>query len=651
MVVKAGKVECKIEGNTNLCYNGNVCNYTTLTASGGGTYKWTGPNGFTATTQAINVNVPGEYKVTVTKDGCSSTCSVVVKAGKVECKIEGDNVIKVGESATFTASGGGTYKWTGPDGFSATTATISGLTKPGEYTVTVTKDGCTSTCSRKLIVEPPVVCAYVVDLESVSYVFGFTIFKWSVYNPNPGNGYNGTIQDLSHFGIVLPDCVAACDVISKGEYGVDRSQDCYKEPYLKFDYGTEGKDKSYYIVAVKGKYTIGKNLAVFKAGYKTGCCVKEIKGIGCKEEECPTCEIEGEPVICNDGSTVGSTTLRVKCTGLTGPATYQWKDPNGNVIGMNESVVIDGASVPGVYTVEITSGKCKQVLSKEVKITNLACVIEGNPVVCNDASTIDKTTLTVKCTGNNGPTTYVWKDPNGKVVGMEASLQINGTGFVPGVYTVQITSGKCTKVLTKEVKISNRPECKIVGDTKVCFDGSSQNSTILTAAEGESYSWTGPGGFTATTRSITVTTVMMPAGTYTVTITTGGCSSTCSVDVEYINCPTTPPPAPTITTRKGADAMAEQATDASTTKLTVIAGPNPFQDRVRFVIKSKVSGKAALELYSMTGARVKTIYQGYVTAGKDQVVEYSLKGLAQSNFIYKVQVGGEQATGKLVSIQ
>jgi hypothetical protein len=64
------------------------------------------------------------------------------------CKITSDKTGCRGDEVNFTASGGSTYSWTGPNDFSATTATISRLTCPGEYWVTVTNaSGCSSKCS------------------------------------------------------------------------------------------------------------------------------------------------------------------------------------------------------------------------------------------------------------------------------------------------------------------------------------------------------------------------------------------------------------------------------------------------------------------------------------------------------------------------
>ena len=91
---------------------------------------------------------------------------------------------------------------------------------------------------------------YVVTLESRTYNGTQTTFVFSVYNPTPGNGNGGTTQDLSHWDMILGSCVNVNDIISVGkssngsggwsngsvEYNVDKSQDCYTSPVLKFDW-------------------------------------------------------------------------------------------------------------------------------------------------------------------------------------------------------------------------------------------------------------------------------------------------------------------------------------------------------------------------------------------------------------------------------
>jgi PKD repeat protein len=97
----------------------------TLTASGGGTYQWSG--GSSATTAAITVTptVNTPYYITVSAGTCvgvPDTHIVTVLAPPVAV-ITGPATICAGQTVTLTASGGGTYQWSG--GSNATTTSIT----------------------------------------------------------------------------------------------------------------------------------------------------------------------------------------------------------------------------------------------------------------------------------------------------------------------------------------------------------------------------------------------------------------------------------------------------------------------------------------------------------------------------------------------
>jgi len=139
----------------------------TFTASGGTSYAWTGPGGFTASTAAITRSavtaaMAGTYTVTVTgANGCTATATatLTVNALPVAAITPASQTVCAGQNATFTSSGGATYAWTGPGGFTASTAAItrSAVTAAmaGTYTVTVTgANGCTATASATLTVRP-----------------------------------------------------------------------------------------------------------------------------------------------------------------------------------------------------------------------------------------------------------------------------------------------------------------------------------------------------------------------------------------------------------------------------------------------------------------------------------------------------------------
>src|SRR5688500_11104231 len=84
-------------------------------------------------------------------------------------------------------------------------------------------------------------------------------WTWAVSNPNPGNGKNGSLQDLSHWSVAVPEWLSYDDIVAV-EYsldnitwttlhiqlGTDPSQSCYDGNVIKFDAGTSGTATTYY---------------------------------------------------------------------------------------------------------------------------------------------------------------------------------------------------------------------------------------------------------------------------------------------------------------------------------------------------------------------------------------------------------------------
>ena len=145
---------------------GPYCTGTTiqLNSTGGGTYAWSGPGGFTSSLQ--NPTIPssttamsGVYTVTVTASGCTATASTTVTVNPLPVPTASNTgPYCAGTTIQLNGTGGGTYAWSGPGGFTSNqqnpTRPNSTSAMSGVYTVTVTLSGCTATASTTVTVNP-----------------------------------------------------------------------------------------------------------------------------------------------------------------------------------------------------------------------------------------------------------------------------------------------------------------------------------------------------------------------------------------------------------------------------------------------------------------------------------------------------------------
>lgn len=80
---------------------------------------------------------------------------------------------------------------------------------------------------------------------------------------------------------------------------------------------------------------------------------------------------------------------------------------------------------------------------------------------------------------------------------------------------------------------------------------------------------------------------------------------------------------------------------------TITAYPNPFSDNISFEVDAKQSGKAMLELYSVTGQKVKTVYNGNLNAGRQRFT-LTVPTHQRSVLFYVFIMGDQKLTGKLL---
>ncbi|PWK17484.1 SprB-like repeat protein, partial [Arcicella aurantiaca] len=129
---------------------------TTLTASGGISYAWSGAGTFTTST--ITASLAGTYNVMVTgANGCTATTSVVITEDKV-APIVGINPgnLNLTCSSPITslmATGSATsFSWSGPNGFTSSNAILTLVSVAGTYSVIGTStNGCTASASVEVM--------------------------------------------------------------------------------------------------------------------------------------------------------------------------------------------------------------------------------------------------------------------------------------------------------------------------------------------------------------------------------------------------------------------------------------------------------------------------------------------------------------------
>ena len=81
----------------------------------------------------------------------------------------------------------------------------------------------------------------------------------------------------------------------------------------------------------------------------------------------------------------------------------------------------------------------------------------------------------------------------------------------------------------------------------------------------------------------------------------------------------------------------------------ITAYPNPFVDHVRFDLQIQTDSKVKLEIYTIAGLKLATLFDDVVVAFDKYTVEYTPKNFSTGTLIYRLTVDGKlMFTGKLI---
>ena len=89
--------------------------------------------------------------------------------------------------------------------------------------------------------------------------------------------------------------------------------------------------------------------------------------------------------------------------------------------------------------------------------------------------------------------------------------------------------------------------------------------------------------------------------------------------------------------------------DNNQSHLEVSVFPNPLQEATTFEYVSKEPGKTILKIYNHLGIEIEAIVNEH-QQGKQQII-WNAKGLSPGIYFYRIKIGDQQTSGKMVVIR
>ncbi|MBS1546300.1 MAG: T9SS type A sorting domain-containing protein [Bacteroidetes bacterium] len=354
--------------------NGSI-DLTVTGPPGDYSFEWSGPGGFTSTSEDITDLWPGLYSYMLT--GTYAGCGIVgwfeiddlpsptlYTTPYPTCGTDANGSVELAVSGSIPPF---SYEWTGPGGFTSTIEDPTGLAA-GTYMVTVTSappGSCKVTTTCTVGTNPAITLSAVstptcsmsgsIDLTPGGGS-GWYTFQWE----GPG-GYSSTTEDPSGlaagtYTVTVTDAVVGCQASAD------------------------------YIVGINPAITLGAT-------------------------SIPTC---------NSGT---SGSINLTASGGTGPFTFLWSGPNGFTSSEEDLLGL----VSGTYTVNVTDAVgCTQV--NDVMVGNT--VIQTDPVIADAACTSGNLgAIDITPSGGVGPYSFSWSN---------GATSEDISGLQEGSYTVFI---------------------------------------------------------------------------------------------------------------------------------------------------------------------------------------------------------------------
>lgn len=572
-----------VTNNGPLCVGNNL--NLTSSAYAGGTYSWTGPNGFTSSQQNPTIPVvlnsyAGSYTVTITANGCTSGAgSTTVTINNVPgTPTAGNNGPLCGGqslSLTATAIAGATYSWSGPNGFTSTSQnpTRSPITTAdaGNYSVIATVNGCPSQAGVTYVaittLTPTPVAASNGPLcpgqnlqLTASSVPGAT-YAWTGPNSFTSTQQNPTISNVSaatNAGIYsVTATTSGCGTSSPGNVNLiinpsppaptagNNGPLCTGDSIKLTSSTITGA--SYSWTGPNGFSSSSQNPFITNANsFKAGQYSVFVTVTGCGTSPTAnttvvTHEVPATPTASSNAPVCSGDSLKFSATSFgVGPnATYKWSGPNGFNSTLKNPIILNGStSHNGSYSLSVSDSGCTSATASTsvlVKSIPAAPFPTSNGPICEGAN------LLLYSSAISGAT-YSWSGPNNYKSSVKDPLITAAPASASGTYSVSSIVNGCTSLPASLTVIVNAlPATPIASNNGPKCIGDNISLSASTVA-GATYSWSGPAGFTSTLQNPVLTNITTTmAGTYSVIAISSTCSSPAALTYVIVNTFPSPP--------------------------------------------------------------------------------------------------------------
>lgn len=526
-------------------------------------YSWTGPDNFTSTTQNPSATAAGVYTLTITDcaTGCTASDTALVSlnntppyacvsaVGTLNCN-SGSSAPLNGSSPTPEV----TFNWTGPNNFTSNEQNPV-VTVAGNYNLTVTNpvNGCTSTASATVTNDNSVTTTWVedftlpdgtisdagatpwttsktvsaaeievhdnhlritnctttgevvwrsgaIDVTGKSYVFiragvRSSVINGAVMTTDPVNGdYIRIYYKLDNgnevlFGERTGDIAWHSETPSIVPTGLSPSGNSTLQLIVRAR--ATGNDEFYYV----------DNMQVVAAGYAN-----------------ISASATGGAINCINNS------VALQGSAAESGVSYAWSGPDGYTSSAQNPVV----TKVGTYTLTVALGACTDTAATTVIMDTTKPDLTASAIPIQLTCTATPATLTGNSSIQNG--SWTWSK-GGSVVANTRIASVTQ----PGTYTCKVVNpaNGCSspdKSVVVTQNITPPPAITVSHVGKVTCLTPAATITGNGSAQGLTYRWSGPNGFTANT----LTTAVARGGTYTLTATdpVNGCTTSASTAVE-----------------------------------------------------------------------------------------------------------------------